>query len=390
MNTTTRAAPLPLLILLLAFPQLSETIYAPALPDIAAAYGVGNAQAQLTMSVYFLAFAVGVVCWGRLADLWGRRPALQAALCCYAAGAGLALVSGHFATLLLARLLLAFGASAGSVVVQTMLRDAYQGPALAAAFATVGSVLAFSPALGPALGAMLVEQAGHLGVFAGLCLLAAGLLASTRKVGETRPATLAPPAALGRVAWRMLGDAHVRASVWLVAGFNLILFGYYTLAPFTLQQLGMPPWLFGASGLLVAAGGVAGAALNRRLQARLGGPRLIRLAIALSVAAALLQLLAGVWLSGWSSATGMLAAQCLLALAFGGAIPNVLSAALHRYREEQGTAGALFGLQYYLLIAGGLGLMSALYQPQPAYQATVMLALSLLLWPAARHLQEAR
>ena len=44
-------------------------------------------------------------------------------------------------------------------------------------------------------------------------------------------------------------------------------------------------------------------------------------------------------------------------LAFGLAIPNVLSQALTRYREQLGTAGALFGLLYYLLI--GLGLTIA-------------------------------
>ena len=126
MKTAIRAAPLALLILLLGFPQLSETIYAPALTEIALAYRVSAGQAQLTMSVYFLAFAFGVVCWGRCADLYGRRPALLAALLCYGAGAGLAWLSRDFTVLLLARLLLAFGASAGSVVVQTMLRDRYQ------------------------------------------------------------------------------------------------------------------------------------------------------------------------------------------------------------------------------------------------------------------------
>ena len=242
------------------------------------------------MSVYFLAFAFGVVCWGRCADLYGRRPALLAALLCYGAGAGLAWLSRDFTVLLLARLLLAFGASAGSVVVQTMLRDRYQGPALLAVFATVSAVLSLSPALGPPLGALLVAGFGHLGVFAALGALALLLLTlSWRFVGETRPVNLPPPAAAGAVAASMARDPRVLATVWLVAGFNLLLFGFYTLAPFTLQLLGMPAWLFGVSGLLVAVGGLFGGAVNRRLAARGGAERLPRLALIAAGAAALVR-----------------------------------------------------------------------------------------------------
>ncbi|KMN82411.1 hypothetical protein VK98_08135 [Chromobacterium sp. LK11] len=389
MKSAIRAAPLALLILLLGFPQLSETIYAPALTEIALAYHVSAGQAQLTMSVYFLAFAFGVVCWGRCADVYGRRPALLAALACYGAGALLAVLSRDFAVLLLARLLLAFGASAGSVVVQTMLRDRYQGPALLAVFATVSAALSLSPALGPPLGALLVAGFGHQGVFAALCGLAALLLLlSCKLAGETRPADLPPPAALGAVAARMARDPRVLATVWLVAGFNLLLFGFYTLAPFTLQLLGMPPWLFGLSGLLVAAGGLFGAFVNRRLAARGGGERLPRLALTAATAAALIQLFSA-WPGLWPiAAVGvLLVCQLAIAAAFGCAIPPLLAEALRDYRQVQGTAGALLGLMYYLLIAGGLGLISAAYQPHVCYQPLVMALLCAAMWPAARRLE---
>ncbi|MNP60876.1 hypothetical protein D3C76_1560020 [compost metagenome] len=46
----------------------------------------------------------------------------------------------------------------------------------------------------------------------------------------------------------------------------------------------------------------------------------------------------------------------LVVMAFGMAIPNVLGAALVAYRDRLGTAGALFGLLYYLVIGAGLTL----------------------------------
>ena len=61
----------------------------------------------------------------------------------------------------------------------------------------------------------------------------------------------------------------------------------------------------------------------------------------------------------------MLLPCMLISLAFGLAIPNVLSQALNRYRQQLGTAGAIFGLLYYLLIGAGLSL-AAVGQNLPA------------------------
>ena len=95
-----RRPPLPLVILLLSFPQIVETIYSPALPLIAAAYQAAPEDAAQTLSLWFVAFAFGVVAWGRLCDLWGRRPALLAGLALYALGAGWAMAAGDFTQLL--------------------------------------------------------------------------------------------------------------------------------------------------------------------------------------------------------------------------------------------------------------------------------------------------
>ncbi|MDE5451027.1 MFS transporter, partial [Elizabethkingia meningoseptica] len=45
---------------------------------------------------------------------------------------------------------------------------------------------------------------------------------------------------------------------------------------------------------------------------------------------------------------------CLIVTAYGIAIPNILSIALLRYKNETGSAGAIFGLIYYVLIGSGL------------------------------------
>lgn len=52
MNSIIRP-PLWLLTLLIMFPQLVETIYSPALPDIARSFQVSSERAAQTLSVYF-------------------------------------------------------------------------------------------------------------------------------------------------------------------------------------------------------------------------------------------------------------------------------------------------------------------------------------------------
>ena len=160
---------------LLMFPQVAQTLYSPALADIGQAFGVGPQAAAQTLSVYFLAFAFGVVVWGRVCDRIGRRPTMLSGLALYVAASVLALTVGTFSGLLIAQALAAFGAAVGSVVTQTLLRDRFQGAELAQVFSLTGMALAASPAIGLFSGASLVQAFGYRGVLGGLLLLSLGL-----------------------------------------------------------------------------------------------------------------------------------------------------------------------------------------------------------------------
>ena len=193
-----------LVMVLLMFPQLAQTLYSPALGDIGRAFAVAPERAGQTLSVYFLAFAVGVVVWGRLSDRWGRRPVMLTGLAVYAGAMALALNAATFNALLLAQAAGAFGAAVGSVVTQTLLRDRFHGAELAQVFSAMGIALAASPAIGLFSGASLVELFGYRGVLGGLLLLALVLWGwSLWALPETRPASL-PTTALGETLGLML------------------------------------------------------------------------------------------------------------------------------------------------------------------------------------------
>ena len=136
---------LTLAVALMMFPQIAETIYSPALTDIAQGFGVSAAQAGQTLSLYFFAFALGVVTWGRLCDIAGRRRTMLSGLILYAAASCGAVITQDFSVLLILRMLSAFGAAVGSVGTQTIMRDCYRGDELAKVFSVMGIALAVSP-----------------------------------------------------------------------------------------------------------------------------------------------------------------------------------------------------------------------------------------------------
>ena len=339
---------LALAIALLMFPQIAQTLYSPALADIGQAFAVGPQQAAQTLSVFFLAFAFGVVVWGRLCDRIGRRPTMLVGLALYTGASVLALSVGDFTALLAAQALAAFGAAVGSVVTQTLLRDRFKGAELAQVFSVMGIALAASPAIGLFTGASLVNAFGYRGVVGCLLLLASLLwLWCLRTLPETRPGNVTVPA-LFETLWRMLQDLDIWRSTLLVALFNIALFSYYSLGPFVFQRLGVSAQWFGYSGVILALGSGLGAWLNKRLLGRgYSGPWLIRLAAVSALLGGM-----GVWLM--QDSVLLVLAMLLVVLAFGMAIPNILGSALVNYGDRLGTAGALFGLLYYLLIGGGL------------------------------------
>lgn len=374
-----RALPPPwLVIALLALPQVAETILAPALPDLARHWRLDAAATQPVMGIFFVGFAAGVLLWGHLADTRGRRPAMLAGLALGLAGTLCALAAPAYPWLLAGRFLQALGLAACSVVTQTVLRDCLDGPRLTHYFVTLGTVLAWSPAVGPLTGQVLADGHGYGGVLAAIAVVVALLLGSVAwRWRETRPApTGAVP--LTALARRMLADGALRLAVQRVAGLNLLVFSFYAAGPFMTGSL--PRLGFGWVGLGVALAGSLGAACNRRLPATAGAAIRVRHGLRCVALGAAAQALAMAWRPqpGWLWA----AAALPVFIGYGLAIPNLLGPALRRYGHCLGRAGALFGLAYYSLLGLGLAATSWLPFDTPLPLSAAWLAVALWLLAA--------
>lgn len=344
-----------LLIGLIMFPQIAETMYSPILPSLAHAFGVSAAQVSLTISLYFFAFALGVVVWGISCDRLGRRTSMLLGLALYASAALYAAYTDNFYYLLAARLVSAFAAAVASIATQTIFRDVYQGVALGKVFSLVGMALGVSPALGLALGGLLLFAAGYQAVLLGLASLAVVLwLCTSLLLAETKPAvTSEATISFYSLCKKMLVDRHILQSVALISLFNIALFSYYQLAPFIFEALGAKQQ-FSYSGVLLSIGIVLGAWLNKVCLAKqYTSQRIITLA-------SVCLLLGGIgsWLLQ-SNITFVLPIT-LVFIAYGLGIATILAGALRDYQAVLGSAGAILGLLYYVLISLGLLLVGYL------------------------------
>lgn len=333
---------------MMMFPQVVETIYSPALTHIAEGFHVSAEVAAQTLSFYFFSFAIGVVVWGRMCDVVGRRPAILSGLALYMLASIIAVFCSSFTILLAARVLAAFGAAVGSVGTQTVIRDRFDGHELAQVFSLMGIAMAISPAIGVLSGALLTHYWSYQGVFTGLAILAALLLCyAAWRLPETRPLQIAPSAFV-RTFKRMIKDSDIWCSALLVALFNICVFSYYQLAPFRFEALNIPQQWFGYTGVVLAAGVAIGAIVNKSLISRNW------LFSALLMLACVLALAGGVLVLMMESTPWFVLAMLLVVMAYGIAIPNILARALRHYKECMGTAGAILGLMYYLMLGGGL------------------------------------
>lgn len=344
-----RKLTLTLVSSMMMFPQVVETIYSPALTHIAVGFEISAEAAAQTLSSYFFAFAFGVVVWGRLCDVIGRRPVMLLGLGIYLLASIIALFSDTFPLLLAARVIAAFGAAVGSVGTQTAIRDCFTGQELARVFSLMGIAMAISPAVGLLSGTVLTHYWGFQGVFAGLAVLAAMLLGyAAWKMPETGPRQRRVQDPFFSIFKQMLKDLDIWRSAMLIAGLNTSIFSYYQLAPFQFKTLAIPPEWFGYTGLVLAVGVSLGAIVNKRLVARHW------LFIPLLILADGLGILGGIAMLALENTVWFVLAMIPVVMAYGIAIPNILARALRRYNDCIGTAGAILGLMYYMMLGGGL------------------------------------
>ncbi|MEK5399940.1 multidrug effflux MFS transporter [Paenibacillus sp. FSL K6-2859] len=377
-----------LMIVLVAFPQISETIYTPSLPDIAVALGVSNSSVQLTLSIYFIGFALGVLCWGWLSDFIGRRPAMLGGLIVYGIGCLMCFNSESITLLLVSRFIQAFGAATGSIITQTILRESVSGNKRHAMFAQISAVIAFTPAVGPLIGGFVDQAFGFRAVFFTLVTMSVLLFVyAFWKLPETTDVSARKKVAILPIVKRMLSLPRVLVFGLLIGGINGVLFSYYAEAPFIfIEHFNISPGVYGFLGIVVALASIVGAMMSKRLLSLYAAEKIIHIGCLVMATGSLLLTL----VCSLGTLPDMILIVCILVTLFvmlmgaGIALPNCLSLALVNFQDVVGTAGAIFSLGYYLLVSLATWGMSALHNGSLLTMPIYFLGISGGMWLLSR------
>ncbi len=349
--------PMALITLLVMLPQLGEAIYSPAITLIMSKFQVSAYQAGMTLSLFFIGFSAGVVFWGVLSDSIGRRPAVISGLLMFTLFSGFSVVVDSFELLLICRVGAAFSLAVCSVVLQSMLRDCFEGQDLARCFATIGIGIAVSPAVGMLLGGFLTSHLGLSSVFVSLTIAGGvGLIWACWKLPETYLINVKGShsknvsnkgGGLICAIKIVLCDPKVRASAIMVALINIMVFNFYSIAPVKFESLGLNSSQYGLVGLLLSSGSLLGGVLNRFLLKKHCQAEFIAKTVFLITFAASLMLQV-------CDDTVFLVFPYFLIMVAHAFSVNILSLALVDYKNKIGSLSSLFGFSYYLMLAAGL------------------------------------
>lgn len=240
-------------------------VVAPLLPLIAADYGIEQAMAGLTVTVFSVSYMLSAPVLGAIADRVGRARVLTFCLLAFGAANLLTAVSGSFAWLLAARLLAGATAAGVTPSVYALVGSGAPSDKRATWLAVVVSGLLMSLSFGAPLGGLAGASLGWPVVFAGLGILSLLLAPANSRVwpDEHGPRIAAAPSsrlALVPVFCRLLPMV-----IWSTAVYTT-----YTYLGGGLALLGYSPEKIAEVILFYGCGAISGVLIGGRMTDKLG------------------------------------------------------------------------------------------------------------------------
>lgn len=344
--------------LLTSLTSISIDALLPALRQIGADVGVAPPlSTQHIISLFILGMAFGELLLGPLSDAMGRKGALVLGLGVYAAGTVIAMVAGSLEMVILGRFLQGVGVSGPKIATRAMIRDEFEGDAMARVMSFMFTLFILVPMVAPTLAQGIIAIGGWRSVFA-VYLAAAGLLGLWLMMRQ--PETLLPerripfrPRLLLSNGWRIL--SHRRATLLTVA--TGLVFGAQLLYLSTAADLFFDAYGIGQTfplyfAMLATGIGLA-SFLNAKLVQRFGAEAMARYGFVGLAAAGLVMLAASNFWAGRPPLTVLLLLGFAAFFAIGVLFGNLNAMAMRSLGQVAGLGASL--------IASGSSLIATLF-----------------------------
>ncbi len=175
-----------LLGLVAAAAPLATDMYLPAIPQLASSWGTSVGTVNLSLVLWFVAYAISLLVCGSLSDRFGRRPILLVGLALFGGTSLLCAFTLNVYQLIGARILQGFSAAGGPSMAMAIARDRFEGKERQNVLAWIAIILGLAPMLAPSIGSAILEFGNWRYVFVLQGSIAlASLLLTWRFLDET-------------------------------------------------------------------------------------------------------------------------------------------------------------------------------------------------------------
>jgi DHA1 family bicyclomycin/chloramphenicol resistance-like MFS transporter len=269
----------------------------PAFPAMVRGLGIADPnQIQYIISTFLAGTGIGALIYGPLSDRYGRKPILLIATIGAAISSLACSFAPDFEIMLVMRFVHGLLAAAMGVLVISVIRDQFEGDAMARRMSTIFLIFMIVPIVAPTIGQLVLLFAGWRTIFDLMAFMA---VAASIWVYVRLPETLAPenvipiqPKALAK-AWKIVVLNRNSAGYMIGAGVTQgALFGYLNSSQQMFDKVFNAADFFTIGFAIIAIGIAASNFTNSRIVERFGARRVSQTALLTFIALGALQLLA--------------------------------------------------------------------------------------------------
>ncbi len=324
---------------------LSIKISMPALPKLAEVFHSTPGGVKLSVTLFFVFFALSQPIWGGIAQKIGCRPTLLVGVLVSIVGSLIAMLAFDLPSYIVGRSLEGLGMGSASPIARTILTDVLDRKNLAKSMGTISGVASIMPALAPIIGGYLLAWIDWRAIFAFFLILSAlYFLLAFRDLPETRFYSKENPPPTTPELLGYYFSILKSTSFW---GFALCygvmtggLIGYYSAAPYWfVSQLGIAADHYAFLTVPTVVLYILGLFVNRMLLKKHDLEKLLFIGISLAVLTAVITLVLAVM-----NVSGLIAIIIVLSLfgfSAGLVMPSVNAGAMTEFKKVAGPASAL-------------------------------------------------
>ncbi len=265
-----------------AFPQMRESLSVANHNDI-----------QYVVGIYLLGIGLGSIVYGPLSDRFGRKAVLLPSMFGYGIFSIGCSIAGSFEVFLAMRLLQGIFGAASGVLVAAIIRDRFDGDAMAKHMSMIFMTFMIVPVIAPSFGSVIIQFAPWQAIFDLLAFLALILgYWVYRRLPETLDHDNVIPLRLGNIAsgWKSAATNRQGLGYMLAAAMTQgAMYGYLNASEQLFSDAFDARDFFPIGFAIIALGIAASNFTNSRIVERFGARRVSQSAIFLFIFFALLQ-----------------------------------------------------------------------------------------------------